>query len=156
MSAPLEQLHDFYQPPPPSWRPQTVGSYVSLSIVVVLLIALIAFFWHRWTRNRYRREALRELPHTDVHHISELLKRTALSAWPRADVASLTGPAWLAFLNSSAKQTPFDTADAKQLETMAFYDPEPSRESESVLRSAASVWIEHHAAPRKGGKNVSA
>ncbi|SDF43743.1 DUF4381 domain-containing protein [Terriglobus roseus] len=156
MSAPLEQLHDFYQPPPPSWHPQTAGSYVSLSIMVVLLVALIAFFWHRWTRNRYRREALRELPHTDVHHISELLKRTALSAWPRTDVASLTGPAWLAFLNSSAKQTLFDTADAKQLETMAFSDAEPSCENESALRSAASVWIKHHAAMRKEEKHVQA
>jgi len=156
MSAPLEQLHDFYQPPSPSWRPQTVGSYVTLSIVAILLIALFAFLWHRWRRNRYRREALHELEKTDVRHISELLKRTALSAWPRAEVAALTGPAWLTFLNTSVKPAPFDSTAADQLETMTFSTAEPSQEDESAIRNAASVWIKHHAVPRKREKHVSA
>lgn len=156
MRAPLEQLHDFYQPPPPSWRPQTVGSYATLSILAILLIALLSFLWHRWRKDRYRREALHELAYTDVRHISELLKRTALSAWPRTQVAALTGSAWLTFLNASVKQAPFDSAIAGQLEMLAFSTAEPSREDESAIRSAASLWIEHHQAPRKGEKHVSA
>jgi hypothetical protein len=156
MTAPLDQLHDFYQPPPPSWHPQTVGSYVTLSIVAMLLIALLVFLWHCWRRNRYRREALRVLAHTDVRRISELLKRTALSAWPRVQVAVLTGPAWLTFLNTSANQAPFDSTIANQLEAMAFSAAEPSREDESALRSAAALWIRHHTAPRKREKHVSA
>lgn len=156
MKASLEQLHDFYQPPPPSWRPQTVGPYVSLSILAILLIAFAAFFWHRWRRNRYRREAIRELAHTDVRHISELLKRTALSAWPRTQVAALTGTAWLTFLNTSVKQASFDNAVADQLETMAFSTVAPSHEDELAIRSAASLWIKHHITPRKEKKHVSA
>jgi len=156
MNAPLEQLHDFYQPPSPSWRPQTVGSYVALSMLAILLIAFATSLWHRWKRNRYRREALRQLVHTDVRDISELLKRTALSAWPRADVASLTGPAWLKFLNGSARQASFDSAIADQFEAMAFSSSRPSQEDESSIRSEASHWIKHHKAPRKGEKHVSA
>ncbi|WP_084214145.1 DUF4381 domain-containing protein [Terriglobus sp. TAA 43] len=156
MNAPLERLHGFHQPPPPSWRPQTVGSYVALSMLAILLIALAAFLWHRWRRNRYRREALHELAHTDVGDISELLKRTALSAWPRAEVASLTGPAWLAFLNGSARQASFDRSIVDQLEATAFSSSKPSQEAESSIRSAASLWITHHTAPRKGEKHVSA
>lgn len=156
MRAPLEQLHDFYQPPPPSWRPQTVGSYVTLSILAILLIALLAFLWHRWRTNRYRREALHELANTDVRHISELLKRTALSAWPRAEVAALTGPTWLTFLNASVKEAPFDSGVAQQLEMLAFSTVEPTQEDESTIRHAASLWIKHHTAPRKGEKHVSA
>lgn len=156
MNTPLEQLHGFYQPPPPSWRPQTVGSYVALSMLAILLIALAAFLWHRWRINRYRREALHKLAHTDVRDISELLKRTALSAWPRAEVASLTGPAWLAFLNGSARQASFDRSIADQLEATAFSSSKPSQEDESSIRSAASLWIKHHTAPRKGKKHVSA
>lgn len=156
MRTPLEQLHDFYQPPPPSWRPQTVGSYVTLSILAILLIALATFLWHRWRTNRYRREALHELANTDVRHISELLKRTALSAWPRSDVAALTGSAWLNFLNASVKQAPFDSTAAGQLEAITCSTAEPSQEDELAIRRAASVWIKHHTAPRKGEKHVSA
>ncbi|MEZ2345556.1 DUF4381 domain-containing protein [Terriglobus sp. RCC_193] len=156
MRAPLDQLYDFYQPPLPSWRPQTVGSYVTLSILAILLTGLLVFLWHRWRRNRYRREALRALAHTDVRGISELLKRTALSAWPRTQVAALTGPAWLTFLNTSASQAPFDSSVANQLEVMAFSAAETSDEDESALRSAAALWIREHAAPRKGEKHVSA
>lgn len=156
MRAPLEQLHDFYQPAPPSWHPQTLGAYVTLCILAILLIALAAFLWHRWKRNSYRREALRDLSQTDVRHISELLKRTALSAWPREQVAALTGSEWLTFLNTSAEQAPFNSTVADEFETMAFSSSKPSREDEKTIRSAASVWIKHHRAPRKGEKHVSA
>ena len=50
----------------------------------------------RHRRNAYRREALRELEEADAADISAILKRTALVAFPREQVASLSGAAWMA------------------------------------------------------------
>src|SRR6516162_5592547 len=80
----LSQLHDFYQPAPPSWMPQTVGWYVVFAILTALLLWFCIRVLQRWIKNRYRRDALRELQLTPVDRLSEILKRTAMVTWPRA------------------------------------------------------------------------
>ena len=59
MRAPLDNLHDFYQPQPPSWHPQTIGWYVVFTIAALLLLWLAVHLILRWRENRYRREAER-------------------------------------------------------------------------------------------------
>jgi hypothetical protein len=83
MSAPLDKLHDFYQPSPPAWTPQTAGWYTLFAVVGLLLIWAIVHLVRTWFANRYRRVALRELPLLQPSEFSALLKRTALAAWPR-------------------------------------------------------------------------
>ena len=34
----LDKLHDYYQPAPPTWTPQTIGWYVLFGIVALLLL----------------------------------------------------------------------------------------------------------------------
>ena len=79
-------------------------------LVAAVVLALLVRQVMRYRANRYRREALIELqalerdlrdPATRRHAVqalAALLKRTALAAWPRADVAPLSGAAWIAFL----------------------------------------------------------
>ena len=86
MTAPLDKLHDFYQPPAPPWTPQTIGWYVVFAVVGVLVLWAVVYFVRKWIANRYRREALRELTLARADGISALLKRAALSAWPREKV----------------------------------------------------------------------
>ncbi len=90
-------------------------------------IVAIAFWfighalWQRyrqWCDQLYRRQALSQLlrlqamwqqPDTRVYATRELVtlvKRVALTAWPRVDVASLVGSAWLDFLTGTAKSLP--------------------------------------------------
>ena len=157
MRAPLENLHDFYQPPPPSWRPQTIGWYVVFAIAALMLVWLAVHLFRRWRENRYRREALRELAQVDATELSALLKRTALSVWPREDVASLSGAAWLKFLGSSVHKPLFENAPANRIEEIAFSATSLSDEDESALRNAAGSWIRQHKPPhRQGRSHVSA
>jgi Domain of unknown function (DUF4381) len=149
MTAPLDNLHDFYQPQPPSWRPQTIGWYVVFAIATLLLLWLALHLIRRWRQNRYRREALTELARIEAAQFSALLKRTALSAWPREEVASLSGPAWLRFLDSSVQEPLFATAPADRLEEIAFSAKKFSTEDESALRTAAGAWITQHKSPRR-------
>lgn len=149
MRAPLDQLHDFYQPAPPSWRPQTIGWYVVFLIAAALLLWLALHLLRCWRENRYRREALSELARTNVADLSALLKRTALSAWPREEVASLSGASWLKFLSDSLHKPLFERAPENHIEDLALAPSTPSSEDESALRSAAGTWIKHHKPPCK-------
>jgi hypothetical protein len=144
VSAPLDKLHDFYQPPPPSWMPQTIGWYVVFAVGAAAAIWIAVHFIRKWLANRYRREALRELPLLPPEQISALLKRTALEAWPREKVASLSGDAWLAFLNTSAGEDLFRAMPASLIEELALRSSRLSSEEEQAVRHVAATWIRRH------------
>lgn len=115
----LRSLHDIAVPPPVSWLPQTWGWAALAALLGILLLSAFLAWLRRYRRNVYRREALRLLDgiaadirnpahrETGVHQLMELLKRTALAAWPRSDVASLTGQAWARRLNSRKADNTF-------------------------------------------------
>ena len=48
MNAPLDKLHDFYQPAPPAWTPQTVGWYVVFVIAGLLISWMIVHNVRKW------------------------------------------------------------------------------------------------------------
>jgi Domain of unknown function (DUF4381) len=144
MSAPLDKLHDFYQPPPPAWAPQTIGWYVVFAIVGIGILWLAAYSFRRWLSNRYRREALRELAPLPPQQFSSLLKRTALTVWPRDKVASLSGETWLSFLNVTAAGDLFQRAPGISIEELALRSDTVSRADEDELRKIAAEWIRRH------------
>jgi hypothetical protein len=94
----LQNLNDIVVPAVVPWWPVAPGWYVLAGLAIALLV-FFAFraLLHR-KRNRYRRLALRELSdirqQADAAALQKLpivLKRAALSAWPRGDVAALSG-----------------------------------------------------------------
>lgn len=101
----LDKLVEAPEPTPVSWAPQTWG-WAALALILLALAA-----WAVWRAvacyraNAYRRAALAELDRAgdDPALIAEILRRTALKAYPRTDVASLTGERWLRFLDAHAK-----------------------------------------------------
>jgi len=144
MSAPLDNLHGFYQPPSPAWTPQTIGWYVLFTIAALFLLWMIVHLVRRWFAGRYRREALRELALVPPEQFSALLKRTALAAWPRNKVASLSGEPWLTFLNESADGNLFHCSPADGIEEIALRSEALSSEDERSLRQTTAAWIRRH------------
>ena len=144
MSAPLDKLHDFYQPPLPAWTPQTVGWYVLFAIAGMFVIWMAVHLVRKWFANRYRRAALRELDLLPANEFSALLKRTALAAWPRERVASLSGGAWLKFLNEAAGDETFHSPPADRIEEMALQPIPLSNEDEHAPRKTVATWIRRH------------
>ena len=165
----LDRLHDIIVPAPAPWWPPAPGWYWVLGLMVVVLLAALIAGLIRWQHNRYRREALAELARHEMAlqntelrspallSLAELLKRTAVTAFPREDVATLTGPKWFAFLDDTARGSRFRDALGATLEN-AIYDPrtvdtlDPQR-LHSVVE-AIRHWIKFHDTrlePQAGG-----
>lgn len=161
--ASLDRLHDVVAPAPLPWWPPAPGWCWVLGALAVAFLFFAVRFFLQWQRDRYRREALLEWRRHEVllHHpdsradglagMAELLKRAAVSAWPRERVASLTGARWLAFLDETGGTTGFSSGSGALLENAA-YDPRGvSALDDSRVRAAAELardWLKNH---RAGG-----
>ena len=79
--------------------------------------------------------------------MATLLQRAALTAYPREAVASLTGPAWLAFLDRTGRTTAFTTGPGPWLERVA-YDPRSASgltpEDVGQLARIVRGWLARH------------
>ena len=155
-SGELVGLKEIRLPEPIPYTPDTTAWWV-LFAVLLLLVGWIAFaLWRRWRRAAYRRAALAELGLLRASFASDrrrpaavaalpvLLKRTALAAWPRPAVASLTGDAWVAFLDS-ASQGGFDTGQGVLLQRAAYGSADEMTVSEAeALSEGIETWIRGH------------
>jgi hypothetical protein len=148
----LDLMHGIVTPEPVPWFPATPGWWIALGwLFAVLLLAAWQFARYR-RRNRYRRDALAELdviaarkdidPAESAQRIAAVLKRTALVAYPRADVAALYGASWARFLTESADNDARIAEAADRLATAAYRpDADPG-----VLAEPARRWIRRHRA----------
>jgi Domain of unknown function (DUF4381) len=160
----VNDLADIVTPPPPSWWPQTVGWLVVGLCVLGALLWLGWRIWRHWRANRYRRAALRELGRLQAGlaadgpdraqallALAELLKRTALAAWPRGAVAGLSGASWRDFLRASAGRAadavpPLATLiEAEYLDRSALGHWPAQQASDTA--TACRRWIAEHQAP---------
>ncbi len=164
-NAELQNLHEIILPDPVSWIPQTIGWYV-----VFGLILLVAGWWiygriRRFRKNRYRRLALAELavieqelqrPEKRAKALAEipvLLKGTALSAFPRSEVAALSDERWLSFLDKTMGGRDFTEGEGLLLPELA-YTPvqritQLSDERIGNLLQLVRRWIKRHGATHK-------
>jgi hypothetical protein len=73
---------------------------VVLLVMIVVFIAAVGWRVYRaWKRNAYRRAGVDLLRDAGTaYDVSVILKRVALAAFPREDVAALWGDEWYAFL----------------------------------------------------------
>jgi hypothetical protein len=157
--AALEKLADVAAPAPVSWTPQTWGWIV----VGVSLLALVAWAAVRIVRrriaNRYRAEALDALAALEsrfgddgerglaLASMAPLVKRVALAAWPRGDVAALTGNSWIAFLRAHAGNHGLPDATARLLGDGEYRPSALATISAADARIVATDvrhWIEEH------------
>ena len=162
LSQLLDRLLPLAVPEPVSWIPQTSGWWVVGCWMVAVALLGCWDLRKRRQRNRYRREALSELDNikagvdfetgaqiktgapplaaSAADQIAKLLKRTALAAYPRERVASLTGADWAAFLVESANQDPLVAGYAGQLAGAAYH----AHVDAAALIPPARRWIELH------------
>jgi hypothetical protein len=154
-TASLQNLNDIVVPSAVPWWPLAPGWYV-LAVAAVLVLAVFAVLgWRRWRKNRYRRQALAELNEIRegeagaLQQLPALLKRVALSAWPRDSVAALSGTPWHIFLDDSAGLGQFRNGIGDLLDQLA-YGKGLSEPEQNRLLEAAEIWLRQHRSPGQG------
>ena len=104
---------------------------------------------HRMQRNAYRREGLIRLEamKNDGSALGELpllLRRSALQAAPRNDVAGLRGTDWINWLNASAGRPLFGEDDAVLLDELAYAEARGRTADDASVqqgREASRKWM---------------
>ena len=149
----LDRLHDIALPPPVSWWPPAPGWYIVGAAVLVLAGVAVWVLVARWWKNRYRRAALRELddiaaaPNSPIglDRVADLVKRVALAAYPREQVASLNGEPWLEFLDASGQTDGFTCGPGRVLGgTLYSLDLLFKHDVPDPLVTTVRHWIRHH------------
>ncbi len=144
--ASLSNLQDIVLPDPvPFWPPGSGGLLLLAGLLLSLALIILQYYLHK-RRNRYRRAGLALLADAaTTRDVSVALKRVALAAFPRQQVASLYGQGWVDFLNATCPRPAFEPG--------FFADPEAEPAVE--MRQAARMWIGSHrrppASPKGGG-----
>ena len=135
----LDNLRDIVLPEPPPLWPPAPEVWLLLVIVIAAVFVLLSQRRRVKQRDAYRYAGLRLLDEAKtVHDVSVILKRVALAAFPREQVASLYGADWADFLQRSYRRRDFSI--------IALGDSgEPA--GKKVIRLAAA-WIRHHRVPR--------
>lgn len=153
---PLAQLKDIHLPSPISWWPLAPGWYIVIAFALILTLALAYRMYKRHGYALAKKQALRLLntyqeqyekkPNAPVTsaQISELLRRVALVYYPREEVASLHGEAWLNFLNQTGKDIDFSSVRTMLLDAPFRADNNINLEP---LFMKAQQWIKQRGVP---------
>jgi hypothetical protein len=160
MNPDLSQLRDIHLPPPISWWPPAPGWWLLLGVAALLLAGAFWWFQHR-RNNRWRRQALQELtalrglpsgPQAGLIALSVLLRRVAISRFPRHEVAALNGDACLAFLDRTLGTGNEFASDTGRLLSTAPYvqDAQIYPQAALTLFDLSERWIRK--LPRRGAK----
>lgn len=152
-SGTLLELHDIHPPAPPGAWPPAPGWWLAV-LLALALVALIAHLVRRITAKlRRRRRALAELTRVDPQaptpvltaEVSAILKRVALTRWPRTEVAALTGAEWIAFLDRHAGHRGFTQGPGRILASGPYAPPDELDIDPETVVELAAHWIRRNA-----------
>jgi len=154
----ISGIEDLIPPQRVPFWPLAPGWY----ILSGLLILAATFLFLRWIRKRrekrYRLVALDQLKEIvasagtqalqgDVQALNRLLKKTALTVFPREQVAALFGNEWLAFLDQRCSKTDFTGKPGDLLVTAAYSNNKETNipnDQWNLLIRDAETWIRKH------------
>lgn len=155
---PLAQLRDIHLPDMPGWWPPAPGWWILAALVLVALGTALWIWRRHHQRQAYRRQALQELEQawaefaadgdtgSYAQRLSQILRRTALAAYPNAEIAALTGAEWQRFLDSSSPDSikgDFLGPEGERLASLS-YRPLDTDVDLQPLHNLAMTWVEGH------------
>ncbi len=143
-------LKDIHLPAAIEWWPPALGWWLVLILGLAVLVGAI-WLVHRAMRKTalksakklllalQRNQDLNELQ--QLTELSMLLRRTSISLYPRSDTASLTGDAWLKFLDRSMQGKPFSEGVGQCLKDAHYRKFAPGTLELSELYRLCSDWL---------------
>ncbi len=150
----LAELRNIHLPDPVSGFPVAPGWWILAVLVLVSSYLIIRWLIRYWLANRYRRAGTRQLNELlkqferdedqkkYLANFAILIKRLAMTVYPRERVASLTGEEWVAFLDKSAGSNAFSMGVGQVLMYSA-YEKEAQFDVQQLHQSGLH-WIRKH------------
>jgi len=146
-------LTDLIESPRPSdisWVPTTIAWKILLLLGLGMVLYRIYLLWLKYLRNAYRRSALKELlslgqEEQDLRKIPLVLRRTALYAYSRRTVASLSAHSWEDWLDTQVLTSDFSGRHKGMINALA-YAPLSSIEQEKIkdFKNHVIQWVRLH------------
>ena len=133
-----------------SWFPDAPGWVVLAGLLAVYILYRLYLLYRQYQSNAYRRAALKllaEIARVDdeQNKLPLLVRRTALYAYPREEVAPLVGREWEVWLDSRCPGSEFSKEHSGLLSALAYSPKNLSDEQQlSSFRSAIGYWIKNH------------
>ncbi|MEJ6670123.1 MAG: DUF4381 domain-containing protein [Pseudomonadales bacterium] len=154
---PLANLRDLHLPEAVADWPPALGWWLLAGIFLIGLIWTARALYRRFKNNAYRRQAQLELKAIAANYnqtqdsrgaliaLQLLMKRAAITAFNRTEVAALTGVAWTQFLDATSPKTIFSLGPGELL-IDGPYQPSlaPSTTELTALFSLCGNWIKAH------------
>jgi len=142
--ASLDNLYDIIIPDPIGLFPLAPGWIVLILLFVTLVFH---FSWQKYLAYRkelYRREALQELlTLKDTLSLLNLAKRTAIAAYGRESVATLSDDRWWDFMQAESKSE-IAPPLRKELKQFLYSDKRLDDKAYHALFSVVETWIKTH------------
>lgn len=143
-------LKDIHLPEAIGWWPPAIGWWL-LAVLIPVLVFFSYWLYKRLTRTSAIKTARKNLLAIQQHssldnsqklrELSILMRRVAISVNPRAEVASLTGRSWLAFLDKSLTGASFSEGFGQLLTEAPYRNTSPSDQEISGLIGLCEDWL---------------
>ena len=157
MNSPDLPLKDIHLPETIGWWPLAWGWW---AVLVLGVLAIVGGIWliRRITRKTALKSAKKLLLQLQQQQneslqqlaaLSVLMRRTAISLYPRTEIASLTGAAWLAFLDRSLKDKPFSEGIGQVLKDAHYRQQPPEDLDLAALYRLCSDWLNAQTQPSR-------
>ncbi|MDC0374551.1 DUF4381 domain-containing protein [Pseudomonadales bacterium] len=154
---PLAQLRDLHLPQAVADWPPALGWWLLAGLVLFGLVWFMRALYRRYQSNAYRRFAQRELTAIVAEHettqdarralsaLQFLMKRVAMTAFNRAEVAALTGVAWTQFLDATSATSQFSLGPGELLIDGPYEATQDHSSQElTALFSLCAEWLKNH------------
>jgi hypothetical protein len=151
---PLANLKDIHLPDAVSAWPPAPGWWILAFLILSLLGWSIWIVWKKYQQKHLFRVSITTLeaiendykkhqdPQLLIRQYSLLLRRISLALFPRSEVASLTGQAWLEFLDERAQTSLFKSEAGKLLLNAPYQRPERAIKHLEQLNDSMKNWIQ--------------
>jgi hypothetical protein len=152
-AAPMLELRDIHAAPPPGLWPPAPGWWVLAILLAILLGLGILWLRRHYQARRFKHQVLLELENINdrfknnydglVAETGIWLRRVALQRYPQEEVASLTGSAWLEFLDATGGDGEFRNGAGQVLETGPYRQHVQNVAVDSLLALARSWGLKN-------------
>ncbi|KAB1072483.1 DUF4381 domain-containing protein [Methylobacterium planeticum] len=157
----LANLRDLAVPDPVAFWPPAPGAWFVLAGLGAMLAMSLRDVLSRHYADAYRRAAMAELDRiaaslgpdaSAVDRISEVMKRAALVAFPRDEVAPLSGAGWADFVARTGGAK-LDAGAVRRLLLEAYDTRHPDAGEVRNLIAQARIWVSEHRRPAEAGRS---